>query len=424
VKAEQSLEGVVNGGFETGDLTGWSVSSEGAGSVTVVTTNPHSGQYCACITGLNSITQTFEGIRTSSIQSITVWERGDISANLQILELGYSDGVWDEIYGTIPTSWTLFNVTSNLETDKVLVGIFFGSWTTGNQTILENKYIDDVSILYSPQAQQSSTFVSCSPNFVSAGSPVTCTATVSGSNATGTVTWSTSSNGTGYFSQSVCTLSSGSCFTTYTDNNTGYVTITASYSGDSNNLPSSNSTTLTVFVNVTSGTNVMVAPTNNLELTFSNVTTPGIVVANATPTVQAPPLDLVGPYYNIKVTAGFSGNVTVSLAFDGSNMTDAQKNSLKMMQYTPIPGDINDDGTVDIYDAILLSSAFNSQSGSKNWNANADINGDGIVDIYDAIILSNYFGQTANWVNITLQVDTTNNIIYGNTSHFSFIAIH
>jgi hypothetical protein len=61
--------------------------------------------------------------------------------------------------------------------------------------------------------------------------------------------------------------------------------------------------------------------------------------------------------------------------------------------YVGIPGDLNGDGTVDIYDAIILAGAFNSSPSSTNWNANADINGDGTVDIYDAIILSAHFGQ-------------------------------
>jgi PKD repeat protein len=54
--------------------------------------------------------------------------------------------------------------------------------------------------------------------------------------------------------------------------------------------------------------------------------------------------------------------------------------------------DINGDGVVDIYDAITLSSAFNSFPGKSNWNPNADINGDGFVDIYDAITLANHYG--------------------------------
>jgi hypothetical protein len=190
---------------------------------------------------------------------------------------------------------------------------------------------------------------------------------------------------------------------------------------------------LTVFMNVTTGTNVTVTPTDNLGLTFANVTGAGIVVANATPTVPAPPLDLVGEFYDVKVTASFVGNVTVSLAFDGSNLTQQEKSSLQMMQYTPIPGDFKGAGVVNILDAIILGSAFLShrpnydyvgEPASPNWNPNVDLNGDGIINILDAIILGNHFGQTASWVNITWYVDTTSNIVYGQTTHFSFITIH
>ncbi len=58
-----------------------------------------------------------------------------------------------------------------------------------------------------------------------------------------------------------------------------------------------------------------------------------------------------------------------------------------------IPGDINGDGTVDIFDAILLAGAYNAVPGRPNWSPNADINGSGIVDIFDAIILSNHYNQ-------------------------------
>jgi hypothetical protein len=270
----------------------------------------------------------------------------------------------------------------------------------------------------------SSMSVVCSPTSVSANSSVTCNATVSGADPTGTVDWGTSSS-TGNFSQPVCTLSSGTCSTNYTDSNTGYVNITASYSGDSNNLPSSGSTILTVFVNIEAGTNVTVTPTNNLELTFANVTTPGFVVANATSTVPAPNPDLVGPYYVINVTASFSGNVTVSIAFDGSNMTTQDKSNLTMIQYTPIPGDvIAPFGLVDIRDIHFIALLYGTNSTSPNWNPLADLNGDGKIDIRDVHIAAVNYGKTANWINITLYVDTTNNIVYGQTTHFSFIGIH
>jgi len=56
-------------------------------------------------------------------------------------------------------------------------------------------------------------------------------------------------------------------------------------------------------------------------------------------------------------------------------------------------GDINYDGTIDIYDAILLAFAHESTFGSRNWILAADLNEDNIVDIYDAILLASHFNQ-------------------------------
>jgi hypothetical protein len=61
----------------------------------------------------------------------------------------------------------------------------------------------------------------------------------------------------------------------------------------------------------------------------------------------------------------------------------------------PPTGDINLDGTVDLYDAIMLAGTFNSRPGSPTWNTSADLNGDNVVDIYDAIILAGNYGKTA-----------------------------
>jgi hypothetical protein len=60
-----------------------------------------------------------------------------------------------------------------------------------------------------------------------------------------------------------------------------------------------------------------------------------------------------------------------------------------------VPGDVNGDGPVDIYDAIVVSNSFMSKLGGRNWNANANINGDNIVDIYDAILLASNYGKAA-----------------------------
>jgi len=95
-------------------------------------------------------------------------------------------------------------------------------------------------------------------------------------------------------------------------------------------------------------------------------------------------------------TTGFVyGNYNISAcAWPIPSETNMANNVTGGTVYVGIPGDLNGDGTVDIYDAIILASAFGSSPGMKNWNPNADINGDGIVDIYDAITLASNFGQS------------------------------
>ncbi len=306
-----------------------------------------------------------------------------------------------------------WSLTPGESVDGLRVGVYDKS--------IESIYTYDVSLQL---ASNSLTLVSCSPNPISVGSPVTCTATVSGSNPTGTVSWSTSSS-TGGFSQSVCTLFNGSCSTFYVDNCTGSVTITASYSGDSNNGPSSGSTLLTVFMDIMVGVNVTAYPTSGLGLTFPSVTVEGYVTADKTSTVEAPLLpDLVGEYYDIRVTATYSGKVMVSLAYDDTDMTQQQESSLQMMQYTPIQGDVLDYGRLNILDISFVAKCFGTTSASPGWDPAADITGDGNINIIDISTCAKNFGKTAEWTNITSYVDTELNIVHGETAHFSFIGIH
>jgi len=58
-----------------------------------------------------------------------------------------------------------------------------------------------------------------------------------------------------------------------------------------------------------------------------------------------------------------------------------------------IQGDINADGVVDIFDAVLLAGAAGSTPSASNWNPDADLNKDLIVDLFDAVILAAHAGQ-------------------------------
>jgi hypothetical protein len=95
-------------------------------------------------------------------------------------------------------------------------------------------------------------------------------------------------------------------------------------------------------------------------------------------------------------TTGFAyGNYTMKAyawpLFGETNTTDNSVTYSSVL--VTIPGDINGDFTVDIFDAILLAGCFNSHPSSPHWNPNADINGDNIVDIFDAIVLAGHFNQ-------------------------------
>ncbi len=188
-----------------------------------------------------------------------------------------------------------------------------------------------------------------------------------------------------------------------------------------------NTITLVVGVNITVvvGVNVTVDPTSDLELTFSNVIAAGSATTYKTSTVEAPlSADFVGQYYDVRVTASYSGNVAVSLAYDDTNMALGRESILQMMQYTPILGDMVNYGQVNILDIGFVAKCFGTKLGDPRWNATADINDDGNINILDISTCAKNFGKTAEWTNITTNVDTELNIIHGETTHFSFIGIH
>ena len=60
-----------------------------------------------------------------------------------------------------------------------------------------------------------------------------------------------------------------------------------------------------------------------------------------------------------------------------------------------LPGDLNKDGIVDIFDVVTVSIAFGSEPGDPNWNSEADLNDDGVVDIFDVVTVTTNFGKTA-----------------------------
>jgi len=62
--------------------------------------------------------------------------------------------------------------------------------------------------------------------------------------------------------------------------------------------------------------------------------------------------------------------------------------------YVSIPGDVNADTVVDIFDLITVANSYGSGPDDPKWNPNADINGDNTIDIFDLVTIAKHYGQT------------------------------
>jgi hypothetical protein len=142
-------------------------------------------------------------------------------------------------------------------------------------------------------------------------------------------------------------------------------------------------------------TNVTVLNKGNFAETF-NVTMYANTTAVDTQTVTSLASGSeITLFYTWNTTGWAHGNYTISayaVPVPGETNTTDNTYTDGVVKVV-IPGDINGDGIVDIYDAIMLAGGYNAVPGKPNWNPNADLNGDEIVDIYDAIVLAGHYNQ-------------------------------
>jgi parallel beta-helix repeat protein len=186
------------------------------------------------------------------------------------------------------------------------------------------------------------------------------------------------------------------------------------------------------------GENVTVFPTEGVDLTFDNVTSAGSTTADRVESAPPPPLGFIpiGQYYEIIVTAQYSDNITIRIVYDDSNMTQQEEDSLQLSQWCPEVCDVTSnvtgvpDGTDNMRDIGYFANRFMTNSSSPNWDPRCDVTGptpnvpDGVVNMRDIGMAATHFGSQSQWMNITLFVDTANNLIFGETTHFSLIGIH
>lgn len=59
-----------------------------------------------------------------------------------------------------------------------------------------------------------------------------------------------------------------------------------------------------------------------------------------------------------------------------------------------VPGDVDGNRLVDIYDVVMLTAAYEAEQGQQGYTANKDITEDGVIDIYDVVTCTSHYEET------------------------------
>jgi len=96
-------------------------------------------------------------------------------------------------------------------------------------------------------------------------------------------------------------------------------------------------------------------------------------------------------------TSSFSkGNYTITAVVNAVlGETDAADNTLVGNTVTvTIPGDVDGDRDVDIYDIVRMAGAYGTSIPNPSYDSNSDIDGDGDIDIYDIVAAAGNYGES------------------------------
>ena len=59
-----------------------------------------------------------------------------------------------------------------------------------------------------------------------------------------------------------------------------------------------------------------------------------------------------------------------------------------------IPGDVDGDSDVDIFDIVSMADIYGTQKDDPDYNQYCDIDGDGTVGIFDIVIAAGNYGES------------------------------
>lgn len=156
---------VVNGGFETGDLTGWRIVGSQSGKVSVLATAARSGSYGLRLQGggNNDIRQTFpEPILVSSITEIGYWCRNAQTGSPMEVDMlvHFTNGSYVVHFAFLnwnDLNWYYQNVTNTLKSEGWLKSDaqidYIQLWCLGLEA--QYAYVDDIVLVGDPAPPKS-----------------------------------------------------------------------------------------------------------------------------------------------------------------------------------------------------------------------------------------------------------------------------
>lgn len=98
--------------------------------------------------------------------------------------------------------------------------------------------------------------------------------------------------------------------------------------------------------------------------------------------------------YAWNTTNATIGSYSIIVALDSlPSETDLSDNLVIQEVCVTIPGDMNADFDVDIYDIVIIAGTYGTSQGQQAFNPNCDIDGDEDVDIYDVVIAAGNYGK-------------------------------
>ncbi|MFN8498622.1 MAG: hypothetical protein U0641_12290 [Anaerolineae bacterium] len=96
---------------------------------------------------------------------------------------------------------------------------------------------------------------------------------------------------------------------------------------------------------------------------------------------------LIVPTGAMNITAGHTSYLSSSTSGGGNTPS-----VVKLPQAMLVAGDINGDGTIDLFDLVYLASVYGT---TPPGNPKADLNGDGAVDLFDLVLLGVNYGRSS-----------------------------